>query len=83
MSSSEARLRHEVVLVIVVLGVMPRHNPLSHQRYPTEMCRKVTTCTAPPDNAPTAPGLASQPRGADVSVSTETETGLGWMVWRT
>ena len=37
-SGSEARLRHEVVSVIVVLGVMPRHNPLSHQRYPTEMC---------------------------------------------
>src|SRR5712691_12346665 len=27
-------LRHDVVSVIVVLGVMPRHNPLSHQRYP-------------------------------------------------
>ena len=40
---SNGGLRHEVVLVIVVLGVMPRHNPLSHQRYPTEMCGKVTT----------------------------------------
>jgi len=29
------------------------HNPLSHQRYPTEMCGKVTTCTEPPDNVPT------------------------------
>ena len=54
-------LRHEVVLVIVVLGVMPRHNPLSHQRYPTERCGKVTTRTAPPDNEPTAYRLASHP----------------------
>jgi hypothetical protein len=54
-------LRHEVVLVIVVLGVMPRHNPLSHQRYPTEMCGKATTRTAPPDNEPTVTRLASEP----------------------
>jgi hypothetical protein len=26
---------------------MPRHNPLSHQRYPTEMCGKGTTRTEP------------------------------------
>ena len=68
-----AGLRHEVVSVIVVLGVMPRHNPLSHQRYPTEMCGKVTTRTEPPDNGPTAHRLASKPQGADVSVSTTTE----------
>src|SRR5262252_2585582 len=54
-------LRHEVVSVIVVLGVMPRHNPLSHQRYPTQMCGKVTTRTVPADNAPTVVRLASQP----------------------
>src|SRR4029434_5873315 len=82
-SGSEGGLRHEVVSVIVVRGVRPRHNPLSHQRYPTEMCGKVTTRTAPPDHGPTAHRLASHAGGDDVSVITKTEMGLGWMVWRT
>src|SRR5262245_6294280 len=47
---SDKALRHEVVSVIVVRDRTSRHNPLSHQRYPTKMCRKATICTAPSDN---------------------------------
>jgi hypothetical protein len=54
-------LRHEVVSVMVVLDMTSRHHPLSHQRYPTKMCRKVTTCTEPSDHEPPVARLASQP----------------------
>src|SRR5215475_10757476 len=61
MHGAQRGLRHEVVSVIVVLDLVSGHNPLSHQRYPTKMCRKVTICTAPSDNEPTVIRLASQP----------------------
>src|SRR5215831_5589140 len=58
---SDKALRHEVVSVIVVRDRTSRHNPLSHQRYPTKMCRKATICTASSDNVPTVTRLASKP----------------------
>ena len=64
---------------MVVRSVTQGHHPLSQQRYPTEMCGKVTTRTEPLDNGPPVSRLASKPCGDAVSVSTETERGEdGW-----
>src|SRR5262245_29278612 len=58
---SDKAWRNEVFSVIVVTDRTSRHIPLSHQRYPTKMCRKVTICIAPSDNVPTVTRLASKP----------------------
>src|SRR5205823_10637069 len=50
---------------------------LFHQQYPTQMCGKVTTRTAPADTVPTVTRLAPEPRGKGVSASIRRRR--GWM----